>query len=247
MYPLLELGPLRLSTGGLLLLLATLWWSQRVGEAAAAVGGVQWIERAERCVAPVLAGAIIGARLWYGLLSWDLYGADPWLFLALRVADLAWPGALLGGALALVWAARRVRASYIILADALALALALPQALGALALIFSGEAAGQPTDLPWAITMLGAQRHPTQLLYVAAALIIWLALRWQAQRNPVPGILVATSLGLQGLSMLLIEALRADSLLLPAGIRAGQVFGLCCVAGSLLWFRRRSLKQAARP
>jgi hypothetical protein len=36
------------------------------------------------------------------------------------------------------------------------------------------------------------------------------------------------------------ELLRADSLLLPAGMRAGQVFGLALVLLALLWMRWRT-------
>ena len=39
------------------------------------------------------------------------------------------------------------------------------------------------------------------------------------------------------MTLLLVEALRADSLLLPAGVRAGQVFGLALVLLALLWMR----------
>lgn len=242
MFPLLELGPLRLSTGGLLLLIAALIWSQQFPRAAATLGGLGWVERAERCVLSALLGAVIGARLWYGLLSLDLYARDPWLFLALRIADLAFPGALLGGGIALVFAARRARAGFGILADSATLALAPAQALASLGMLLSGEALGLPTDLPWAVDLFGAQRHPTQLYYALAALATWQALRVVASRLPIPGATAAAYLGLQGLALLLVEALRADSLVLPGGVRAAQVAGLAMMLAALLWARRRAVR-----
>ena len=107
-------------------------------------------------------------------------------------------------------------------------------------LLLSGEAFGVPTDLPWGITLFGATRHPTQLYFALAALLS-LGVLWRvARRRPLRGTLTAAYLGLQGMTLLLVEALRADSLLLPAGVRAGQVFGLVLVLLALIWMRRQA-------
>src|SRR5213592_4776651 len=100
MYPLLQIGPLRLSSGGLLLLLSIILGGWLIARAARAGGGAELARQADSCFYPVLIGALIGARLWYGLFNLDLYGRNLGLFVALRVSDFAWPGALLGGALA---------------------------------------------------------------------------------------------------------------------------------------------------
>jgi hypothetical protein len=42
------------------------------------------------------------------------------------------------------------------------------------------------------------------------------------------------------MTSLLIEALRADSLVLPGGIRAAQVFGLALLLYALSWAQRHS-------
>lgn len=52
------------------------------------------------------------------------------------------------------------------------------------------------------------------------------------------GALWVSYLSLQGLSSLLIEALRADSLVLPGGIRAAQMFGLALLLYALSWAQR---------
>ena len=87
MYPLIELGPLRLSSGGLLLLLAVLVAQWLLVRAARVHGGAALAEQAERCVYPALLGAAIGARLWYGAFNWSLYSQSPSLFVALRVGE----------------------------------------------------------------------------------------------------------------------------------------------------------------
>ncbi len=100
MYPLLRIGPLNLSSGGLLLLLGIYVGSTLAERAARRRGGAALADQLAWLTLPALAGAAVGGRLWYGLLSWELYGASPQLFIAPRIADLAWPGALLGGLLA---------------------------------------------------------------------------------------------------------------------------------------------------
>jgi phosphatidylglycerol:prolipoprotein diacylglycerol transferase len=239
-YPLIELGPLRLSSGGLLLLLSILFAQWLLVRAARARGNARLAEQAERCFYPALLGAAIGARLWFGVFNWSLYSQTPSLFVAPRVGEFAWPGALLGGALAgFLWCRWR-RGNPLALADCAALALPPAQVLASVGLLLSGEAFGVPTDLPWGIPLFGATRHPTQLYFALGALLSFGVLQRVASRRPRRGTLTATYLGLQGMALLLVEALRADSLLLPAGVRAGQVFGLALVLLVLFWMRWRT-------
>jgi len=81
-------------------------------------------------------------------------------------------------------------------------------------------------------------RHPTQFYFALAALLSFGVLRRVASRRPLRGTLTAAYLGLQGVTLLLVEALRADSLLLPVGVRAGQVFGLALVLLGVLASRQ---------
>jgi phosphatidylglycerol:prolipoprotein diacylglycerol transferase len=240
MYPLVQIGPLRLSSGGLLLLLSIILGGWLMARVAGSRGGAQLARQADHCFYPVLIGALIGARLWYGLFNLDLYGRNPGLFLALRLSDFAWPGALLGGLLAgSVWCHRK-GFDALKLADSAALTLPMVQAIANIGLLLSGEAFGVPTSLPWGVPLFGAVRHPTQIYFALVALSSLLVL-WRLSQRPLPlGALWVSYLGLQGLTSLLIEALRADSLVLPGGIRAAQVFGLALLLYSLSWAQRHS-------
>jgi phosphatidylglycerol---prolipoprotein diacylglyceryl transferase len=240
MYPLLELGSIRLSVSGLVLLAAVYWWSVRVPVAAAAVGGVQWVERTGRCVIWVLVGSLIGARLWHGLFHWDAYAVNPWRWLSLQTADFVWPGGLIGGLLALLPAARRVKAAAPVIADAIWIALGPPQALAAFGTLLGGEALGVPANVPWAIYLLGEYRHPTQLYYVLAAALTWVGLRMLARQFPIPGMIAAAGLALQGVAWLLIEPLRIDTLRLPGGLPVAQVLGLILLGVAGWWVKRTS-------
>jgi prolipoprotein diacylglyceryl transferase len=234
-YPLIQIGPLNLSTYGLLLLLALFVGHWLLLRAARARGDNRLAKQADTSFFAAVLGAFVGGRLWYGLLNWDIYGSNPGLFLALQISGLAWPGALLGGALAAYLLGRRLRFRVVELADAAALALPIMIAIGSIGLLLSGEAFGVPTSLPWGITLLGTTRHPTQV-YMALAALLSLGVLWWLARRPLPrGALAAAFLALHGLALLLIEALRADSLTLAGGIRATQVFGLLLLLGALWW------------
>ncbi len=231
MYPLIELGPLRLSSGGLLLLASVLlaqWLFTRIARAR---GGPALADLAERCFYPALLGAVVGARLWYGAFSWSLYSQTPTLLIALRVGEFAWPGALLGGGLAgWLWCRWR-NASPLALADSAALALPPAQALASVGLLLSGEAFGVPTDLPW-VSLCSAPRATRRSSTLAlAALLAFGALRILARRAPPPGALLAAYLALQGTTLLLVEALRADFAAAP-GRRARRSGVWACAAAA---------------
>jgi prolipoprotein diacylglyceryltransferase len=241
MYPLVQIGPFRLSSGGLVLLLSILAGSSLLSRVARARGGEQLAKQADTCFYPVMIGAVLGARLWYGLFNLDLYGRNPALFVALRVSDFAWPGALLGGLLAgYLWCGWN-GFDELKVADAAALTLPIVQAIASVGLLFSGEAFGVPTTLPWGVSLFGATRHPTQIYFALAALLSLFVLRQLARRSLQMGALAAMYLGLQGLTLLLVEALRADSLVLPGGVRVAQVFGLGLLLYALYWVRQHPL------
>lgn len=247
MYPLVRIGPFRLSSGGLLMLIGVMIAGWLLTRVARARGGAELAAQADRIFYPAVVGAVVGGRLWYGLFNWDLYGRTPRLFWALQVADFSWPGALLGGMLvAYLWC--RLRGlDALALADSAALALPVGQAIAGVAALLSGEGFGVPTALPWAVPLLGAMRHPTQIYFALAALLN-LAVLSRIARGPLPkGTLMAAFLGLHGLTLLLLEALRADSLVLQGGVRAAQVFGLTLLLFALFWLRRQSLFAEPRP
>ncbi len=238
MYPLIEIGPFALSSGGLFLLLAAIvggWLTTRIAQSR---GDARFVSHAESCYYTALLGATIGGRLWYGLFHPELYGLHPGLYFALRVEAFAWPGALLGG-LATGWLWTRWRgAPFLPLADAIALALPISLIIGSIGLLLSGEAFGTPTSLPWAIDLFGTTRHPTQIYLMLAGLLSLIILHWLSTKPLPDGALLMALLGLQGITMLVIEAWRGDSLLLPGGIRAAQIAGLTLMIAALLWARR---------
>ncbi len=96
-----------------------------------------------------VAGGLAGGRLLFVLDHWSTYAADPMRSLAFQEGGLAIQGALLGGVVAGVLAARRGHLPVLTLADAAAPAVVLGQAIGRLGCLVTGDALGDSTSLPW--------------------------------------------------------------------------------------------------
>ncbi len=237
MYPLVQLGPFRLSSGGLVLLLAIVVGNWVAGWVAVRWGGMPLAAQVERCFYPILIGAVIGGRLWYGLFNLDVYGRQPEQLWALRFGDWAWPGALVGATLGCWLWGRWRHWDLQTIGDVIALALPFATAIGYIGMLLSGEVFGLPTTLPWGIVLFGAVRHPTQIYFALAALASGIVLWPLARYHVPPGGLFAAYVALQGFSLIVVEVFRADSLVLPGGIRAAQVFGLALMLGAIAWVR----------
>lgn len=74
------------------------------------------------------------------------------------------------------------------LLDAIAPGLAVFAAALALAHLAQGTAFGVETDMPWAIEMWDARRHPTQLYELADGLILLAILLRRGGNLPAPGL-----------------------------------------------------------
>jgi phosphatidylglycerol:prolipoprotein diacylglycerol transferase len=239
MYPLLELGPLRLASGGLLLIVGILLAHSLFERLLQRRGGDALLQASGAVIYVALAGAIVGGRLWFGLFHWQLYSQHPQLWYALRVNDFGWGGAFLGAwGAAWLWC-RWKKLPSAELADAAALALPVAYACASLGLLLSGEAYGAPTRLAWGIELFGASRNPTQILLLLSSILTGVYL-WRLAARPLPsGSLFRAWLAYQALSILWIEGLRGDSLVLIGGIRVNQVICLALLVG-IIWIQPRA-------
>ena len=218
MMPLITLGPLRLSSYGICIVLAMglwWWWSARRIPSTANIDS-------DGVVFVMVIGAWLGGRAGYVL------GAEAiWVQLAnLRALEFSWPGALIGAASALALYHWRRPFAIASLLDALTLPTLCAQAIGAVGLWLAGAAVGVPWDGAWAVAQAGAWRHPVQLYEAGIALlaVIWCLL--------APRILPTIParwwlLGGIALNWLMSEGFRADAFTLTGGIRVIQCVGLC--------------------
>ena len=262
-----QLGPFALRWYGLLIALAVL-----LGLGLASQLGRR------RGIDPVLIadllpflvlGAVVGARLYYVLLEWRQYAAQPLDALAIWRGGIAIHGALLGGTLVTLLYCRWRRQSFWGLLDVLVPAVALGQAIGRWGNFFNSEAFGLPTDLPWKLAIPAAQRppefldqfyfHPTFLyesLWNLAVCLLLLALFRASQRDRIAlpnGALSCIYLMAYSSGRVWIEGLRLDPLCLFAeppfcsgGLRMAQLVSLVLIAlgaAGLWWLygQRRGL------
>ncbi len=103
-------------------------------------------------------------------------------------------GVLVGGYVGVVIAKTSMGLPYLV-GDIFAPALALMMAIVRVGCFMGGCCYGKPTDLPWAIELHGARRHPTQLYELFFQLAFFLLLWYLRDRLPRPDDLLKLYLG----------------------------------------------------
>ncbi|MDO8394441.1 MAG: prolipoprotein diacylglyceryl transferase [Dietzia sp.] len=172
-----------------------------------------------RVAAWSIAGGFVGARALFVVDHWSRYASDPLGGLAIQEGGLAIQGALLGGLLAGVVAARQARLPVLVLADIAAPAAVLGQAIGRLGCLVTGDALGSPTSLPWGVSYTNpaamAPQPGVSFQPVFAYEALWdlavFALLWRVRtRGWEPGRLFAAYLGLYAAGKFGLTFLRQE-------------------------------------
>lgn len=245
MLPALQIGPLALQTPGLMLLVG-LWLGLSLAERTAARHQVNPNHLYNLVFFGLIGGAISGRLLFIAIYPQSFSHWSDYLSLSPQLLD-AW-GVIGGGLLAaLVYANRQHLALWPTL-DALTPALATVLLGWHAANLASGAAFGSPADLPWAIELWGAQRHPSQLYEMLAAGLILLGVQRQGKKPLVaPGLLFLWFLAWSAGARLLLEAFRGDSTLLPGNLRLAQIVAWLILA-TALWLiqQKNKLRTPAR-
>jgi phosphatidylglycerol:prolipoprotein diacylglycerol transferase len=191
-----------------------------------------------------LLAALLGARLAYVLGHWSAYRGALLSALSLTTTAFSWPeGVVIGGLVAIIYWLR-YRLPVGITLDAIAPGLTLALSLERLGAFLDGRNFGEPTTLPWGVTMWGEVRHPLQLYEMAALLVILGILWWRQGRRPFDGHAFALFVALYAGSRLFLEAFRADAPLMSGGLRAVQVGALGVMLGAVWYLYRRRFPAA---
>lgn len=191
-----------------------------------------------------LAGGFVGARALFVVDHWSTFANDPIRSLAIREGGLAIQGALLGGLVAGVLSARRRRLPVLLLADIAAPAVVLGQAIGRLGCLFTGDALGGPTSLPWGVSytntasmapQLGVPLHPV-FAYEATWDLALFAFLWMVRtRGWPPGRLFAAYLGLYAVGKFGLTFFRQERVW-AWGLQEAQFMAAVLLIGALvLW------------
>lgn len=227
MLPTLNIGPAAIPTFPLLLLVAFwagLWFSAKRASYLGLDGDYVY----NAGLYGLLAG-IVGARLWFVLSHWENYAGDLGQAFSLSRSALSLPeGITIAGLMVLVYLQRQGVALGNF-GDAVAPGLALAVSLGHIGAFLGGEGLGTPTNLPWAVELAGAARHPTQLYQAAATLLIMFLLYFSRRWRPWPGFQLWLFVGLYSLSRLALELLQAQPDLIGSGYLAVQVIALAAL------------------
>ena len=167
-----------------------------------------------------IVGGIIGARLFHVI---DYFGStyihDPALIFTNFFNGLSILGAIFGATLAVFLFARIKHLQVGYLADVIAPALPLAQAVGRIGCTINGDAYGTPTSLPWAFmythenarftTILWEARHPSPVYEIIWDLMLFAVLLLLRGRLKPDGSLFILYLAIYSFGRFFIEFTRA--------------------------------------
>lgn len=253
-----NIGPIRIHFYGILIMLGALaaaWLADLEAKRRNLNREVVW-----DCLAWLLIGGIIGARIWHILtpppsmvaqgITTMYYLTHPLDILEVWNGGLGIPGAVIGGAIALFIYTRSHKLNFLQWADVIMPGLALAQAIGRWGNFINQEVYGAPTTLPWAIKIDLAHRlsgylqyetyHPLFLYESILNVINMGILLWLGRRFPdrlKNGDLLLSYLVMYPTYRFFLEFLRLDASQV-GGLNFNQTFmGVIAIlaAATLIW------------
>lgn len=188
--------------------------------------------------------AIIGARAYYVLFNLDYYFHKPFEIFAVWNGGLAIHGAVIAGMLTGFFYVRNKKIAFFDMADLCAPSLVLGQSIGRWGNYVNQEAYGRITDLPWAMEIAGARRHPTFLYESIWDILSFILLLFLGKNKSIrKGDIFALYLILYSVGRFFIESFRTDSLMVD-GFRTAQIASIVMIicGGLIFWYNRRKEK-----
>ena len=213
--------------------------------------------------------ALIGARLYFVIFSWDNYKDNLWKIFNTREGGLAIYGGVIAAVITVYVFARIKKLQFWKLVDTACIGLVLGQIIGRWGNFFNREAFGGYTNNLFAMRLpLDAVRssevtpqmmehlqkidgvsyiqvHPTFLYEGMWNLVLLIILIWYTKRKKFDGEVFLLYLLGYGLGRAWIEGLRTDQLLLPViGLPVSQLLAILFVFVSIIiiLFKRKSNK-----
>lgn len=164
-----------------------------------------------------LVAALIGGRIYYVILNWNVFVDQPVNIFAFWQGGFAFHGSLLAVLLVGMYFIHRWKWSFFQVADIASIAAAGALVMGKIGAFFAGADFGSVSGLPWALQFpnLIGDRHPVQLYEAGAYFIIFISLyilyfRILGSRNMVSGKVFFTFLITISFARALLEFFRAD-------------------------------------
>lgn len=241
MLPTITIGPLSLPVPGLLLLIG-LWIGINLSEYFSEQRKID-SSQLYNLVLILLISGFLGARLAFILAHPAGYLSKPLDMFALNLTAFDPWGAIAGAIIAGLAFNARKKLSLLSILDALTPLASIMFICVHLANFASGAAYGSETNLPWAVTIWGAARHPVQLYETAGAVIIFMFL-WKfylTKENIPPGKVFLVFIGLTSGARLFLEGFHGDSEFI-GDVRIIQIVSWCILAGVLYFIPRIKLQ-----
>ncbi|MGE5654498.1 MAG: prolipoprotein diacylglyceryl transferase [Bacillota bacterium] len=186
-----------------------------------------------------IPSAVLGGRLWEVVFSWSYFSQHPAEILAVWKGGLSIQGAITGGIIALIVFCRVHQLRFWPMADNLTYGVLLGQAIGRVGCFLNGDAYGKPTGVAWgAVYQPGTPAYlsfgnlplwPAELFEAGWDLALLAVLLLFRKRLNKPGQVFALYLIGYSFGRLMLEFLRADSLMLVSGLKVAQVTSLAAM------------------
>lgn len=220
MYPLLlNLGPLKLHTYGLMIVVGFLFGLYLIQKQAKREG-----INPERVVDISFWGlglGLLGGRIVYIFTRMEYFSQHPIEIFYIWEGGLVFYGGFLGGLFAFWYFSRRYKVPMLQTIDMAVPSLAIAHFFGRLGCFFAGCCFGRPAPgVPWAVTFShplslappGIPLHPTQIYDALNALVIFAILMFLRNRKKFTGQLLCIYMMLYAIGRTVVEIYRGDSI-----------------------------------
>ena len=192
---------------------------------------------------------IIGGRIYFDITTpFDIRPAHEWWGpLAVWNGGLGVWGGIAAGAAVGIWRVHRAGADWRLMADAVAPALLVAQAVGRIGNYFNQELYGKPTSLPWGLEIAPAHRvagyahyatfQPSFLYELIFDLALAAALVWLGHHRDIqpPGLFALYVAGYSGYRIF-EETIRIDSSAHFLGLRLNLFIAIAVALAGVAWF-----------
>lgn len=242
MLPTINVGPLVISSASLVYIIGV-WLALLAVEKAAAhlELNVPWTYN----LATIgLASGFVAARLAFVATYWSAYRDNLLgIIWPLTSGFNLWAGLLVGCFAAFFYGRARNLEPRSTL-DALVPGLLIGFMTVSLADFLGGPGYGVETDLPWAISLFGIERHPVQIYELLAGILAmgtWLTYRSKVDFS---GQLFLIATAVYSAGRLIVDAYRANAILTDGGYHIVQLVALIVLMSAILLLMRYSTRQS---
>ena len=244
MYPVFfKLGSLNIYAYGFFILIGfvigVVLANQKIRQAGISIS----LERVADLLFYTVLSAILGSRILFVLINFDLYRENPLQIFKIWEGGLIFYGGVILAAGVSIGYMRWHRMPVWKLADLVSPSIALGLFFGRIGCFLAGCCYGKETSLPWGVTFtdpnslarLNVSLHPTQLYDAVNGLIIFFVLNWMEKKKSFDGQIFWFFLLLYSVTRFFIEMFRGD----PRGflfhhlLSTSQGIGIFLAIGSL--------------